>query len=580
MSTEQGNPEKNWLVRSSTRILGPFTVEEVTALLRSKQVSIIDEIRQPSGRWSYVRENKIFLDIVRNIRDELDTMSDKTMTQSMTSGSFTKTAEVNIQDELTPTPFFDRKEFPTPYKDVTHSKERSVGSGSARSYGVSGDRRVREELEKKSKFWRWVTSGLVVIFALVVFGIFTQREKNRNLGFSDLIHQALRYKSLGIYDRAMQYYSKALMMQAPDLEIQIQMAPVLISEDRQTLAGRRILEKALINESAPRAALVEAYLGIAVSYMMDGDLKKAEDTLQKAMGHDPANLSGQLDLAIIELKKGNYEKAKTAFDEIYRKNSTSSFAILGRAMASVESAKVSGDWSSLSRLVQDLKFSISRSGHLRQELSLFLAYIQNERKDMDGFSQALSLFLNEQPGQASSYVHPIFIDWRFSQWDYLEKYCGELYMKQTPTAHLKSLRAICLLEVNRDGEAQKLLQEAQTEAPGDSFVLSSQASYLTKMGMYPEAMTILKLKSLDSLPLRDQLMGQICVATQDWKCAQAAFTALYSKDQRNVEALFGLATVVFRRNERALAYDYVRAGLQAEDNYLPLLELRDKMEAE
>jgi hypothetical protein len=37
---------------------------------------------------------------------------------------------------------------------------------------------------------------------------------------------------------------------------------------------------------------------------------------------------------------------------------------------------------------------------------------------------------------------------------------------------------------------------------------------------------------------------------------------------------------MFKKKERALAYDYTRAGLQAEPNYLPLLELRDQMESE
>ena len=313
---------------------------------------------------------------------------------------------------------------------------------------------------------------------------------------------------------------------------------------------------------------------------MDGDLKQAEDTLQKAIGHDPSNISVLLNMAIVEFKKGNYAGAKKGFEEIYRKNPTSTLALLGRAMATIEFAKANNDWSASRALSEDLKVAVQRTGYLRQELSLLLSYLQAEVKDTDGFAQALGVFLNETPGQASLYTHPLFVDWRFSQWDYMEKYCGEIFINRPPTPHLKAFRAVCLMEINRDSEAQKLLQEALAEAPSDAFVLITQASYLKKVGMIPEAMTILKIPALKSLPLHDHLLGDICIATQDLVCAQNAFTALYNKDQRDVEALYGLAWVVLRKKERAMAYDYVRAGLQAEPNYLPLLELRDQMESE
>src|SRR6218665_2016965 len=100
------NSDKNWLVKSSTRILGPFTMQELADHLKSKQISIIDEIRQPHGRWSYIRENHGFMEIIRAIREEQDTHGEKTMTQSIAQHTSTKTdALVDISDQtLTPPP--------------------------------------------------------------------------------------------------------------------------------------------------------------------------------------------------------------------------------------------------------------------------------------------------------------------------------------------------------------------------------------------------------------------------------------------------------------------------------------------
>ena len=578
------NPDKHWIIKSSTRILGPFNLLEVTELLKNKHISIIDEIRQPSGRWSYIRENKMFLEVVRNIRDEIDATSENTMTHSIAHNTITKTSDaVTLSDELTPTPTPTPRDAPQ-FKDVIATETsipRNAGlRGGGNSYGVSGDRRLQGEIARKSNFWRWAILGAAGVAAVVVGITFSQKEKNKNSGFEDLMRQALRYKSLGIYDRSLKAYQKATALGEPDYDAQLQMAPVLISEDRQTLVGRRIYEKSFADSKQSRTQTIEAYLGIALTYMMDGDLKQAEDTLQKALGHEPSNVSALVNMAIIEFKKGNYAAALKGFDEIYRKNNTTTLALLGRAMASAELAKQSNDWSAIPKLIEDLKAAVAKSGYLRQELSLFLSYMQAELKDAHGFTQAVNLFLNQMPDQASSYTHPLFMDWRFSQWDYLEKYCGELYQKQTPTPQLKAFRAVCLMEINRDAEAQKLLKEALAESPTDAYVLLTQASYLRKMNMLPEASTILRVPSLQTLPLRDHIAGDICIATQDMNCAQAAFTALYNKDQRDVDALYGLAWVMFKKKERALAYDYTRAGLQAEPNYLPLLELRDKMESE
>jgi tetratricopeptide (TPR) repeat protein len=578
------NPDKHWIIKSSTRILGPFNLLEVTELLKNKHISIIDEIRQPSGRWSYIRENRMFLEVVRNIRDEIDATSENTMTHSIAHNTITKTSDaVTLSDELTPTPTPTPRDTPQ-FKDVKATETslpRNVGiRGGGKSYGASNDVRVQGELARKSNFWRWAIFGIAAVAAVVVGVTFSQKEKTKNTGFEDLMRQALRYKSLGIYDRSLKAYQKATALGDPDDDAQLQMAPVLISEDRQTLVGRRIYEKSFADSKQSRTQTIEAYLGIALTYMMDGDLKQAEDTLQKALGYEPSNVSALVNMAIIEFKKGNYANALKGFDDIYRKNNTTTLALLGRAMASAELAKQSNDWSTIPKLIEDLKAAIAKSGYLRQELSLFLSYMQAELKDDSGLNQSMNIFLNEMPGQASLYTHPLFMDWRFSQWDYLEKYCGEFYQKQAPTPHLKALRAVCLMEINRDVEAQKILKEALAEAPTDAYVLLTQASYLRKMNMLPEASTILRVPSLQTLPLRDHITGDICIATQDLNCAQAAYTALYNKDQRDVEALYGLAWVMFKKKERALAYDYTRAGLQAEPNYLPLLELRDKMESE
>lgn len=584
----QRSTEKNWLVKSSTRILGPFTLVEIAEQLRTNQVSIIDEVRQPEGRWSYIRESNLFMDIVKNIREQQDSHSEQTMTQSIAHHTMTRTDSIPMADELTPTPV-PLLDLVTPpgrdVKDVTPAFSKPVtkntgATAAAKSYGVSGDSRLQDKIRKKSNVLRWSILGIAMALALGVSIMLTQKNQSRSMGHEDLITQALRYKSLGLYEKSLEAYQRAIRLKEPEVEAQVQMATVLISEDRQSLLGRRILERALAQENRSRSEIVDAYMGIAVSYMMDGDLKQAEETLQKAIGHEPFNISALLNLAIIQLKKGNYSEAMRDFDAIYRKSPSSVLALFGKAMAGVELAKRTAEVGFLSQLVADIKAMVQKTGYLRQELLLFLVYAQSLRGDVDGVNGAVVQFLTEMPGQARNYIHPLQVEWRFTQWDYLEKYCAEAYRQRNPHAELKALRSICLMEVNRDADALKTLQEALAEAPKDPYILLTQASYLSKMGRLPEALGILKMPELSQIPVKNLLVGDICILTQDVPCAQNAYTRIYNKNKKSAPALYGLAWVMTRKNNRPLAYDYVRAGLQAEPNYLPLLELRDQLESE
>ncbi len=101
---------------------------------------------------------------------------------------------------------------------------------------------------KKSNTWRWALITVTIAAAVFVGVAVTQKDKRKNMGYEELMNQAIRYKSLGLYDKSLQAYMKATKLKEPSAESQMQMASVLISEDRQSLLGRRILERALVQE--------------------------------------------------------------------------------------------------------------------------------------------------------------------------------------------------------------------------------------------------------------------------------------------------------------------------------------------
>ncbi len=586
--------EKNWLVKSSTRILGPYTLDEVAQNLRLKSISIIDEIRSTSGRWSYIRENQMLLEVIRNIRDDEDPHSEKTMTQSL--AQHTQTQSLNqtqtqtktdalLADDFTPAPFGNVK--PKPVEgpkllDISASESvvapSKLGSRT-RTYGISGDTRLEQQLAKRSRLFQIIITGAALILALIVAFDLLRRSQEKDSSYDELRTAAIRYKSLGIYSRSLQAFQKAQHLKEPDSEFKAFMAPVLIAEDRQTLQGRRILEKVLGQEALGRSDILDAYLGIAASYMIESDWSRAEQALQKALGYDPANFSAKMNMAIIYLRKSSWYEASRAFDELYRRNNKSSLALYGRAVAELEWARLSQQYSHLNRLQRDVEEHQQRSSYLRQELTLLRAYAFKLLGDVNAMNQAVVQFLSLVPGEARDYSRSLYVDWRISRWEYLDKFCHWLYPEQSPHAEFKSLRSVCLMETNRDAEAGQLLKESLAEAPQDPYVLQTQAAFLMKMSKAPEALTILKRPELVSLAGRHLIWGQYCLAQKDLACVYTNFSKAMQLDSRNPMAYYGLAWVAASKMDRARAFDLIRTGLELEPQFLPLLELRDSLEA-
>ncbi|MNL53454.1 hypothetical protein D3C87_1767010 [compost metagenome] len=118
------------------------------------------------------------------------------------------------------------------------------------------------------------------------------------------------------------------------------------------------------------------------------------------------------------------------------------------------------------------------------------------------------------------------------------------------------------------------------ESPKDPFVIVSYAAFLKNSGKKTEAGTLLKTPEVSPLALRDQLIGELCLDAKDLPCVQKHYTQLYAKDPRSAAALYGLAWAAQNNHDRARAYEYARGGLQLEPLYMPLIDLRDQLEAE
>jgi tetratricopeptide (TPR) repeat protein len=593
-----GNPEnnhqaKNWLVKSSTKILGPFTREEVMVLLTRRQITIIDEIRQPEGRWNYIRENRYFKEVVKSLRYDQDHSKEDTMTSTATIGTatITKTDPATVSDEFTPTPITPRKSPPLRVekpvmKDVTPPVQDGAapryhgGVGVAKSYGTLSDQRLQSKIQKQNVLLRGILftiTGLAMAF--VIFNVFW-KEKKSDINYDQLLRAALSFKEMGLYQLSLQNYKKAVAIKEPDLESQFQMVFLLINEDRQSLNGRRVIERALLREGRNRNEIIKAHLGMALSYMMEGDLRQAEEYLQKTLGFDPNNESAKINQAVILLKKGNYTQALKGFESLSKLDSpVYPLILLGKALAVIEVSKVRLDKDQVSKAISDIISYTGKSHFLRKELSLLMISLNRLIEDSKGELDAISVFLEEPQNLSRLYVRDLEIDWRNSEWDFLEKYCAELSNSGKSPASMKAVRSVCLIESNRDMEAVKFLDESLAQGPKELTSLQAQAQYLWKLGRLNEALLLFQNTDFRQDRMALYVQGAACMQAKDLVCAETAYKILSERDYGDVLAHYGLAQVAKMRKDKIRMQSEIKAGFEAENNFAPLIEIRQQTES-
>lgn len=588
---ENNHLTRNWLVKSSTKILGPFTREEVMVLLTRRQITIIDEVRQPDGRWNYIRDNRYFKEVVKSLRYEQDHSKEDTMTSTATIGtaSITKTEAPTIADEFTPTPVTpskappQRPQKPT-IKDVTPTGEDSVprphGGITTKSYGTLSDQRVQSKIQKQNVVLRGILFAIAAVAIVFVGFTYLRKDKKSDLNYDQLISSALRYKEMGLYQLSLQNYKKAASIHEPDLESQFRMVFLLINEDRQSLNGRRVIERALLKEGRTRNEIIDAHLGMALSYMMEGDLRQAEEYLQKTLGYDPNNETAKINQAVILLKKGNYPQALKAFETLAKPDTPAyPLVLLCKAMALVEVSKTQPDVEALKRNITAIRTYSGKSHFLRKELSLMMIYLNQLLQDATGMVESVNVFLEEPHALSRLYTRDLGVDWRNSEWDFLERYCSELYSSGKGPASMKAVRAVCLIESNRDMEAVKFLDESLAQGPKQLTSLQAQAQYLSKLGRLNEAQLLFQNTDFKQDRLALYVQGDACLKAKDLGCAEAAYKILAERDFGDVLAHYGLAQIAQIRKDKIRMQAEVKAGFEAESNFAPLIELRDQMES-
>lgn len=562
------NPSDNqrqWLVKSSGIILGPFTREEVGQELLSKKIALIDEVRSADSRWLFIREHRQFTDIVQKLRNEHSDGKEDTGTTFVG----TKTITQNT-DEMTITS-------PPVSEPDPNSEPQSIKKAPT-VYGSPQDPKFQTQFKnekKKSAVSAWLAVLLIVVVGCGAFQLMFFKKAKPNLGYDDYITLAKSNISTGNFEKALDNFRQAEAIRVLDIPHQVQMIPLLMVVENQNLQARQMLENLSGLSDLSERLESEIENLIALTYLRDGRLDEAQKRYFEIIQENPKNEAAQINLAEISVLQGQFDVASENITALIKSGFKNPILLIFRILVNY---RITDDKAQLESSVQDLKRLVNQNQDNRGEMLLLLAALQKKiGQDLDA-GETIRKLLSLDPNHTQLHVHDYMIHRELLEWVYLGNICEILIQGGGESPIYSGLSAYCRYKQNDLKMALDKIEKARTQFRSDRTLIGLHSYLLYRSNRSDEAKALVQLPDAAESDLALFVKASLCQDQRDWSCAETAWEKIHQNDPRNLAAFAGLAGVFLATDQKELAHDYFKQGLLISKRYRPLLELKERFD--
>lgn len=581
--------KKDWLVRSSMKILGPFDFEDVIAALEKQSISIIDEIRNSETNWCYIREHRLFSEIVYKLRSQSESHLDSTVAGTTTSGmtktvrlGLTKTdlTPVMMDDDATPLPAFERRgsqviQDVTPISESTSLPKNPQSHKSISSYGSSSDQRLEKALQERK---RWLSIGAVVFVAVVIAGALVfkgYQQADKRAKHEDMQNQARLLASQGFHQQALDLFRAAIAIAPLERQAELDMAFLLVQEDLPVEASRIFNEQLKASGlNKDETSILNNGLGLAA--FSEGDFLKASSLFDKALAFNPSNIEARLNSYIVRFHRNETKNLYLEVEEFYRRNPSSREAALLLSLISHRDGSTA-DIQRVQVLYRYLAPLASKSIFMRQQLALQMLSLAKILQDSTKMQQSFDLIFSSVPLAQDKFAFSSHIDRRYFTFLSQADLCHEL-SRSIPAGMSKPLLGLCLVEENKFLDAAKIVDELLFENPRSAAGLALKGIVLHKTGKLAAAQMILQSDDLKNAMLGLYVAVEICIEKNDVQCAYEYSQKIYSYSGNDMMGLYGLAWSFAKQKQNKQAQEYLNLVLSSHPNFIPALELQKQIE--
>ncbi|MES2801575.1 MAG: hypothetical protein V4654_03705 [Bdellovibrionota bacterium] len=353
--------DRKWMIKSENKVLGPYSYDQIEDLLKKKQISLIDEVRDMDTRWMYIREAETLKAIVDEIREELARVDDHTKTyQTRTSQGLTKTG--TITQELVENTKFEMPTFTNvsvedaeyteeanepPATTVTPAKPASALAAKVKTpqYVSASDPVVNSQIRERSKLTLMILISILLGVIVIAGGSQFYQNKEKKKQEQQSIASIRKYSLYGLESKVVEIFGNM----SPELQRQVipEIIPMIPKLDSVGyINGSQTISNLKSNPgvSDQRKALLDIVQFI--QSLQDQDLKKARESLIRAKDLDPSSELIKENDAILSFYEGKFDHATKTFSELFQTASKGRW-LFGWAVSELSKPTVNSEVESL-----------------------------------------------------------------------------------------------------------------------------------------------------------------------------------------------------------------------------------------
>lgn len=583
-----------WLVRSNGHILGPYTQKKIEDLLREREIMVLDEACKPYRIWRHFNELSAFARIIEEVRiQSLDTITDAgtlTATSALDDSftlSVTENIDQNMNSELTEKINLENNSEHLTQEIVYEDVKEEVTPKNIKPKDVEPSKRFTSEYSHEVKSNAQKTS--LVLWSIIAFLIigftgfysyktFLKPPIVKSQTGKAAVEKGLSAFDVGDYQLALMHFRSAYEANPENKDIYIYYGTLLIQEDRQTFAGRSILEKVISNNLQHKKL---AYTGIGLSYLIENDTGKARQQFKQALKLDKNFVPAIINLGVSEFQENNLDAAIEKFKKALSIETSNPVAslLLARSYAKKWSDSKDSDW-----ITEALKYSsLNESSQVNYSLEakVIEAYIQTLgykfSKALDAINKSVDMDLE----MTENHRQNIFTDRRFLSWSSLEFWCQAVVSQVSDSEEVKTFESMCNYKNSQINKAKTLAENAVNQNPTHPAILSYYSIILKNLNMNLDASTTLSAALRQNKDrkfiLPHLIQGRFCLESKDLGCAVDQFQKAIDINSNHLGALAGMSEVLFYKNEKVSAKEYYNKAVKISSQYKPLLKLAKKM---
>ncbi len=576
---EKKNEVKNWLVKSSGHILGPYSFEEVCQGLRDKNVAPIDEVRTPDIRWTFVRESKDFAELIKELQTRKDSRREDTHGTDAHEHTITRTVEIpQDKSKMVPPPV------PQEYMPKeTISKNSAVPGSAGNSVDRSGKENVTlnppplpkidlppslksRRVEKKSMPWPAILIGLVAVLGLGVWkGTRLFRpEVSKIESAEDLLKDMRKLKNVGAYDQFLEKFDKLEKLNRVDAGVTMEFAPLLIAFDRNLDLVQKTLQQSFSNSHQPGPVLRQNKNHLAMIYLQKRQFEDAKSLLEKVSKEDSEFVEIAANLATLKILQGDYRSGIDMYNSLNQKGLSDSVISLQRSITNIEWSLRNKSDEKMKAAISELEYFSKNILEYRSRAWLLLSYARFKQNSAD-FQKSLEQFLDSMVMEEIRMPMNLELSSVLISWSRLTPYCDQMVSKKESMNEvswlLDAVQIHCHYLAGEKVSAFQNMDQLFQKSPTNAILAGLAAWYAWQDKNMNQAVSYLKSAPNTSL-LGHAVRAQICEQQGEFACAEEQWNQLKDKDDKAALAYEGLARVALRQKNFSKASSFIQVGLE------------------